>query len=851
MTTVKPIVEERQHHSWGLLVQGRPATPLKAELRIGPKDSQSLITHNNGTCLEFGPWVLLIDTTIKDIQSVRIRHDTIGDDVDVFRGFRTIPYSGDAHQHVYPNGEVYDQVPSFYASVADTASMYSTSNKSDIIGETHPGLSSDTRFGVLIPNQNQPQGRGGGTYQRHDRPDRQHGRGNYQGDRGGYAQHLNRRGRRDMQYGRGQGRIGNGRGGSRAGGHHFEGHNHYNGHLRHLDELSLDQHRESRYGMEQNRDNFELAKHRDNLAMSQHRANLARRYDAMSDDGVRTWGERYAEAPIFNAQHAPATGGVFYSAENIRRYGEPPFQEPPVYDGFNEDNPYIPPPHLWDFTPGHDVGVADPVGPDNGRMITGPCPRVVLPPKTSGERTLETDFGESQGFLRANIHPPTPLRPSPGRSPMRTTTDEGSPLVRPRRLATDLPNQCSPGHGHMTSTTARSSPGITFSNSGPFGRSMARPAPSHELNYVGFSINGETPGQMSRTPTPPVDSGRRWFETRQYVPDGSRMSSPGQSRPVHYNGVFTDHRSEDGQILSYVNDLISSLSIDSIFEDYTIQSAAPDNTINIELPLPPLHRALKSAINASSASIRLTKRDGMPVLSLTVITNTMMHGKSANFIGGEGGAADSFGDGFREESLDASMRGDREAIVTQDIPIRILTADSVEGIHEPRVRDPDAHIMLPSLIQLKAISERFTKLAMATASGGTRSVSGGNIPKLELSANMHGSLRLSIATDALNISSVWTGLINPELDAKQLEDGNDGIENHPATKLKALGPDAWSTVRIDGRDWGKVLSVGRLDGRVIACFVNDHALILYVYLDTYDDGSEESVLTYYISSFST
>ncbi|QSZ37805.1 hypothetical protein DSL72_008905 [Monilinia vaccinii-corymbosi] len=325
------------------------------------------------------------------------------------------------------------------------------------------------------------------------------------------------------------------------------------------------------------------------------------------------------------------------------------------------------------------------------------------------------------------------------------------------------------------------------------------------------------------------DTLEAWFITFRIIELTASLSSLGKVAWVRLddNGVRFTIIPETG------TQVWASLCIDSIFEDYTIQSAAPDNTINIELPLPPLHRALKSAINASSASIRLTKRDGMPVLSLTVITNTVVHGKSANFLGGEGGAADP----FREESLDANLRGDREAIVTQDIPIRILSADSVEGIHEPRVRDPDAHIMLPSLIQLKAISERFTKLAMATASGGTRSVSGGNIPKLELSANMHGSLRLSIATDALNISSVWTGLNNPELDPAQIEDGEDGIENHPATVLKAAGPDAWSTVRIDGRDWGRVLSVGRLG------FVNDHALILYVYLDNYDDGSEESVLT--------
>ncbi|KAI9049568.1 hypothetical protein LZ554_006595 [Drepanopeziza brunnea f. sp. 'monogermtubi'] len=289
----------------------------------------------------------------------------------------------------------------------------------------------------------------------------------------------------------------------------------------------------------------------------------------------------------------------------------------------------------------------------------------------------------------------------------------------------------------------------------------------------------------------------------------------------------------------------ASLSIDSIFEDYTIQSAAPNNTINLELPLTPLHRALKSAINATSASIRLTKKEGVPVLSLTIITNTISSGHSGH--GFLNGSDDPFGDNaFREESLDANLGRDRETIVTQDIPIRVLTADSVEGIHEPRVRESDAHIILPSLIQLKAISDRFTKLAMATASGARASNAA---PKLELAANMHGSLKLSIATDALNISSVWTGLNNPELDPRQVEDGAN-LEDHPSMKLKAAGPDAWSTVRIDGRDWGKVLSVGRLGGRVIACFSDEHALILYVYLSNYDSGADESVLTYYISSFS-
>lgn len=269
--------------------------------------------------------------------------------------------------------------------------------------------------------------------------------------------------------------------------------------------------------------------------------------------------------------------------------------------------------------------------------------------------------------------------------------------------------------------------------------------------------------------------------------------------------------------------LHSSLSIDSVFVDYTIVSQAENNTINLELPLLPLQRAFKSAINATSASLRLTKQDGVPILSLTVTTATASFGRSGNgFQNGEQGA-DPFGDeAFREESLDPGGR-ERETTVVHNIPIRVLSASSVESIHEPRVREPDVHVLLPSLIQLKAVSDRFTKLAAATASGTASSVLTNpvNIPKLELSANMHGSLKLSIATDALNISSLWTGLSNPELDPSQMQDGIDGVENHPSTKLKAAGPDAWATVRIDGRDWSRVLSVGRMGGRVIACMCSN------------------------------
>ena len=171
--------------------------------------------------------------------------------------------------------------------------------------------------------------------------------------------------------------------------------------------------------------------------------------------------------------------------------------------------------------------------------------------------------------------------------------------------------------------------------------------------------------------------------------------------------------------------------------------------------------------------------------------------------------------------------------------MKVLHESAVEGLHEPRCPDPEVHIILPSLIQLKSISERFTRLATIdtkTTSTTTTTTTSTNplssappaptqtgsgtspSPKLELSANMHGSLKLAIVTDSLRISSVWTDLVNPPLDPAQLSQTQ--IEQLPSERMRALGDDeeaGWAKVRIDGKDWGRVLSVGRLSPKVVAC----------------------------------
>ena len=269
----------------------------------------------------------------------------------------------------------------------------------------------------------------------------------------------------------------------------------------------------------------------------------------------------------------------------------------------------------------------------------------------------------------------------------------------------------------------------------------------------------------------------------------------------------------------------------------------------------------------------MTKKDNIPLLSLTIITNNLASSRASTSITTTSldlenapfpvdeahRNNDSFGDpnpGF--------FPHDRETTITQDLPVIVLAAATVASIHEPQCPQPDVHIILPSLLQLKAISERFTKLALSTSTStsnrGRASEAAASQSRLILSANAHGVLRIGVETPSLKIESKWEGLTNPELDPEQVEGGEEGVRGHASTRMKEReGEQAWSVVRVEGRDWGRVLGVGRLGGRVIACeyswsggsqirtahsqsigFCHGHALILYVYLSGDDT---ESVLT--------
>ncbi|KAL1896551.1 Checkpoint protein hus1 [Sporothrix stenoceras] len=341
----------------------------------------------------------------------------------------------------------------------------------------------------------------------------------------------------------------------------------------------------------------------------------------------------------------------------------------------------------------------------------------------------------------------------------------------------------------------------------------------------------------------------------------------------------------------------STFSRDFFFDPdtYVLQSRNASNAIDLEITLASLQRALRSALNSTDAVLRLSKRDNAPILSMMIHTMTNPRGLGAFGFGpiGQGGMPGYSGGGqrFREstfgstiddvgtagggaggrdrdETLELLAKREREKVVLQDMPVRVMAPKALENVVEPGVPEADVNIVLPPLLQLKAVSDRFTKLAHTTSGGNSSGLGlapatlgggnnsnantgGGSGPKLEISANMYGMLRLRLVTDTLSVETVWNDLENPVMNEDALP---VPLEEHPTTRYREAGPEKFATVRVDGRDWSRVLSVGRLDGRVIACVVDGTALILHVYVsqpDDPDDPDDASSITYYVSSYST
>ncbi|KAI5849638.1 checkpoint protein Hus1/Mec3 [Morchella snyderi] len=238
--------------------------------------------------------------------------------------------------------------------------------------------------------------------------------------------------------------------------------------------------------------------------------------------------------------------------------------------------------------------------------------------------------------------------------------------------------------------------------------------------------------------------------------------------------------------------VFATISKETIFSTYRIASAS-SNTINLEVPLPVLLRALRSCASSPTATIRLTKRaaDNVPILCITVST------------------------------APASS-----TLVTQEIPVRVLAPATVAGLGEPEVPPPQVSVVLPALAAVRGVVERMNRLAVGRV-------------RVRLGARRVGAereFRMGVEGDEVKVESVWKGLgsgLGVEEEEEIVEPEEDG--------------DGWAGVTVNGKEWARVLKCAGLAKNVVAFFVNDYALVVYVYLA---ENENDAVITYYMSSLS-
>ncbi|KAJ1644665.1 Checkpoint protein hus1 [Coemansia erecta] len=230
--------------------------------------------------------------------------------------------------------------------------------------------------------------------------------------------------------------------------------------------------------------------------------------------------------------------------------------------------------------------------------------------------------------------------------------------------------------------------------------------------------------------------------------------------------------------------LWSDVSISAISTEYRIESAH-NNEIYLEFSIDNLQRALKSAHGALQTTLKLTKKQHLPVLSL-IIQNQSTTG--------------------------------REITLTQDVPVRVLTPLQMESIREPMVPDGQVHVMMPPLNSMRSVAERMKTMG----------------DRVAVSANKNGELRIRVANDMVDITTHFKGLENLSYDTTQQEPLS--AEREPA---------AFYTAVVDMKNFLRFLqSYHVVPKNIVCCIIENHALVFYVYIGSsgYGAGSGSGLL---------
>lgn len=93
-----------------------------------------------------------------------------------------------------------------------------------------------------------------------------------------------------------------------------------------------------------------------------------------------------------------------------------------------------------------------------------------------------------------------------------------------------------------------------------------------------------------------------------------------------------------------------------------------------------------------------------------------------------------------------SIHGE-EYEVTQDIIVRVLKPTDLALLQEPLCPEPEVHILLPSLAQIKSVTDKLGKLA----------------PVCTVRANRGGEFRIGAESAHGTVETEWRNLKHPEM----------------------------------------------------------------------------------------
>ncbi|KAJ6232726.1 checkpoint protein [Anaeramoeba flamelloides] len=182
---------------------------------------------------------------------------------------------------------------------------------------------------------------------------------------------------------------------------------------------------------------------------------------------------------------------------------------------------------------------------------------------------------------------------------------------------------------------------------------------------------------------------------------------------IHFTAEQVSFILDSGQTTDDIQ-VWCSINQDSIFKTYVIESLS-ENEIAIEVNFNNLLHALKTGQVSNEMSWKLTKKDNLPYLSISILCEI-----------------------------------NNGLPLVQDVPIQIITPQNLQRHKEPDLPEPDVQIMLPQLSKLQCIVDKMKEMANT----------------ILIKANMAGAMSLSIKTDIVSVQTLFKDLEHPQIEGQ-------------------------------------------------------------------------------------